>query len=67
MGFAALLAEVVSFGGDADTIASITGQIAGTLMGRGGLPKDLNGRLPDLQELESRESQFAATVSQLLT
>lgn len=65
MGFAALLAEVVSFGGDADTVASITGQIAGTLMGRAGLPKDLIGRLPDLQELENRASQFAETVNQL--
>lgn len=65
MGFAALLTEIISCGGDTDTIASLAGQIAGTLIGQAGLPQDLIARLPDLIMLEGIAKQFAETAGQL--
>lgn len=47
LGFASMLEELIACGGDADTNASIAGQIAGTLIGESGLPKRLLDRLPD--------------------
>ena len=42
------LAQAVSIGGDTDTIASIAGQLAGTFLGRDGVPRvlfsDIQGR-----------------------
>jgi ADP-ribosyl-[dinitrogen reductase] hydrolase len=48
LGMEALLYEVVAVGGDADTIASIVGQVAGTYTGREGIPDRLIDGLPDL-------------------
>jgi ADP-ribosyl-[dinitrogen reductase] hydrolase len=64
MGLSAMIIEVISVGGDADTIASITGQIAGAFIGRGALPKELVARLPDLPGLERTAKKFAEVVNQ---
>jgi ADP-ribosylglycohydrolase len=45
-GFLHVLREVIEAGGDTDTIASITGQIAGAWLGLSGLPGELVERLP---------------------
>src|SRR5439155_10796326 len=48
LGFKALMEELISIGGDTDTIASIAGQVAGTLLGREALPEPLLRRVPRL-------------------
>ena len=47
LGFAQMLHELISAGGDTDTIASMAGHIAGALLGQQGLPSDLLARLPE--------------------
>lgn len=63
-GLSDLLIEVVSLGGDADTIASITGQIAGAFIGQAALPQELVARLPNLPMIERIARQFAEAVNQ---
>jgi ADP-ribosylglycohydrolase len=57
-----MLQEVVSTGGDADTNASIAGQIAGARLGIDGLPRELINKLPDLAMILEIGSQFASYV-----
>ncbi len=52
-GFVQMLRELISAGGDTDTIASMAGQIAGTLLGQSGLPSDLIARLPEQEFIVS--------------
>ena len=47
--------ELILAGGDTDTIASITGQITGAIIGQDGLPEEWKAKLPD------REMIFSAS------
>lgn len=60
LGFVAMLHELIATGGDTDTIASMAGQIAGTLLGQQGLPADLIARLPEREFLVSIASLFTS-------
>ena len=57
--FDLLLRNVIEAGGDTDTIASMTGQIAGAWLGA---PRNLSGSLPNADEIESTVNEFAATI-----
>ncbi|HYV39897.1 MAG TPA: ADP-ribosylglycohydrolase family protein [Gemmataceae bacterium] len=46
LGFVGMLEQVIAAGGDTDTNASIAGQVAGTALGFGQLPRELVTRLP---------------------
>lgn len=59
LGFKTMLTELISCGGDTDTIASIAGQIAGAFLGERNLPSDLIDRLPEKQMLLLIGNQFA--------
>ena len=60
--FEALLRNVIEAGGDTDTIASMTGQIAGAWLGAAGISQSLIGSLPYADEIERVANEFAATV-----
>lgn len=62
-GFRATLEELVLCGGDTDTVASMAGQVAGTLLGFAALPKVLLDRLEDRQQVVDLAESFAAVVS----
>jgi ADP-ribosyl-[dinitrogen reductase] hydrolase len=62
-GFAPMLDELVACGGDADTVASIAGQVAGALLGEGALPMALLERLVGASSLRGRVASFAAFVA----
>jgi ADP-ribosylglycohydrolase len=62
IGFAELLRGLIRVGGDTDTIASITGQIAGTYLGLRGLPIEMLVKLPERSLIESIALQFAEKV-----
>ena len=47
VGFESTLEELVRCGGDTDTVASLTGQVAGAFLGAAALPADLMARLVD--------------------
>lgn len=59
LGFKAMLTELISCGGDTDTIASMAGQITGTLLGESGLPAEFLARLPESEMVSSVSRQFA--------
>ena len=58
----AVLRNVIEAGGDTDTIASMTGQIAGTWIGGSQIPSELIELLPDLSNIERIADEFATTV-----
>lgn len=58
-----LLRNVIEAGGDTDTIASMTGQVAGTWLGASKLAHDLLKRLPNATQIENTVDAFAATVT----
>lgn len=60
LGFATMLHELIAAGGDTDTIASMAGQIAGTLLGQQGLPSEWLARLPEREIITSTASSLAA-------
>jgi ADP-ribosylglycohydrolase len=62
-GFIGVLKELVSAGGDTDTIASIAGQIMGTYLGQSQLLQELVSLLPNLDEITGIIDRFAATVA----
>ncbi|MDX2043206.1 MAG: ADP-ribosylglycohydrolase family protein [Acidobacteriota bacterium] len=62
LGFQAMLAELIACGGDTDTIASIAGQVAGTLIGSSQLPASMVFRLPERELIETVASKFAKAV-----
>jgi len=60
--FDVLLRKVIEAGGDTDTIASMTGQIAGAWLGVSGISRKLIESLPHADEIERVVNEFAATV-----
>ena len=61
--FRTLLIELIACGGDTDTNASIAGQVAGALIGRARLPKDLIARTPDRPLVEAVANAFAESLN----
>jgi ADP-ribosylglycohydrolase len=49
--FPEVVTEAIAAGGDTDTIASMTGQIAGTWVGLRGISPELVERLPSREDL----------------
>jgi ADP-ribosyl-[dinitrogen reductase] hydrolase len=62
LGFEAMLRELVGVGGDADTLASMAGQIAGTLLGQAGLPAAWLARLPERARIEQTATALARSL-----
>jgi ADP-ribosyl-[dinitrogen reductase] hydrolase len=62
LGFAKLMEELILAGGDTDTIASITGQITGTIIGQEGLPEEWKAKLPDREMIFGIAGEFASIV-----
>jgi len=58
----AVLARTISLGGDIDTIASIAGQLAGTVAGSNGVPHELVADIDGSDELFSIADAFAEFV-----
>jgi ADP-ribosylglycohydrolase len=63
LGFQSMLEELISAGGDTDTIASIAGQIAGALRGRSGIPEALMNRLPRFDEIAETVQRFSNVIA----
>ena len=57
-----VLRSAIEAGGDTDTIASMTGQIAGACLGVSGIPRELIDRLPNASYVEQVADQFADTI-----
>jgi ADP-ribosylglycohydrolase len=62
LGFKGLIEEIVLTGGDTDTIASISGQIVGTLIGFQAIPQDIVALLPDQSLIERVAAMFSQSV-----
>ena len=62
VGFEDLMRELISAGGDTDTIASIAGQVGGTFLGRKQLPPHLVTRLDEFDFIEDVANRFAQNV-----
>ena len=60
--FDVLLRNVIEAGGDTDTIASMTGQLAGAWSGASNIPQNLIKLLPQGDEIERVVNEFAARV-----
>lgn len=52
IGIERVFEQLIEIGGDTDTNASIAGQIAGTLIGRKGIPKNLMNKLTELDKFD---------------
>ncbi|WP_339912101.1 ADP-ribosylglycohydrolase family protein [Symmachiella dynata] len=63
LSFMDVLHEAVSAGGDTGTIASISGQIAGTFVGVAGLPTSAIGQLAPIDDLAVITARFASAVA----
>lgn len=63
LGFEKMMKELIAVGGDTDTIASIAGQVAGTLIGKQVLPEEMMACLPERLLIESIVNQFAEIVA----
>jgi ADP-ribosylglycohydrolase len=59
-----VLARTISIGGDTDTIASITGQIAGAVVGLEGVPQGLLADVDGAQEVRAIANAFANFVEE---
>lgn len=62
LGFRGVLEQLISAGGDTDTIASMAGQIAGTVVGYEALPLEMRTRLPHQDGVSDIADQFARIV-----
>jgi ADP-ribosylglycohydrolase len=58
-----LLRRVIEAGGDTDTIASMTGQIAGAWLGASRIPREMIELLPNAPEIERFANEFASTLT----
>ena len=65
LGFKDLMESIAKAGGDTDSIASMAGQVCGTLLGQKGLPPNMIGRLPGKEGIVSIAEAFANTVMEL--
>ena len=63
LGFESLMYELIGVGGDTDTIASITGQIAGTFLGAEQLPHQLIAQLHESTFIGNVARRFAETIA----
>lgn len=54
-----VLAQAIEAGGDADTIASITGQVAGCVAGDGAVPRERFAPIDGIEEVAGVVEQFA--------
>ena len=63
VGFQEMLEQIIAAGGDTDTIASMAGQIAGTLLGYEALPSWMLERLPDRETIYSIAWKYSEIVS----
>jgi ADP-ribosyl-[dinitrogen reductase] hydrolase len=59
--FGVLIRGVIEAGGDTDTIASITGQIAGAWLGASQIPREMIELLPNAPDIERIADEFANT------
>lgn len=59
IGFEAMLRELISVGGDTDTIASVAGQIAGAKLGYLELPQAMIERLPQRELIQQTAERLA--------
>jgi ADP-ribosyl-[dinitrogen reductase] hydrolase len=57
-----VLRGTIEAGGDTDTIASMTGQLAGVWIGASQIPREMIELLPEASLLERTAEEFAATV-----
>jgi ADP-ribosylglycohydrolase len=57
-----VLRNAISAGGDTDTIASMTGQIAGAWLGVSGIPRGMIEMLPNTTYIERVADEFAMTL-----
>ncbi len=57
-----VLRNAIEAGGDTDTIASMTGQIAGSWLGVSGIPRELIESLPSVAYIERVADEFASTL-----
>lgn len=62
LGFGDMLEQIIAVGGDTDTNASLAGQVAGTALGLGGLPKDFVERLPQAELVLGIARAFAERI-----
>jgi ADP-ribosylglycohydrolase len=60
--FETVLLDLVACGGDADTIASIAGQVMGARIGLGGLPEKMVARTPERGLIETIAGEFAESL-----
>jgi ADP-ribosyl-[dinitrogen reductase] hydrolase len=63
LGFEGMMRELICAGGDTDTTASISGQVAGTFLGRRALPRHLVMQLEQSSFIEGLAHQFARKVA----
>ncbi len=63
LGFAPMLCELIVTGGNTDTIASMAGQIAGTLLGQQRLPHEWLARLPEQEFITSTTNSLATFIA----
>jgi ADP-ribosyl-[dinitrogen reductase] hydrolase len=62
-GFQPMMEQVISVGGDSDTIASMAGQIVGTLLGYDALPPAMLERLPERASIAAVADDFRRAAS----
>lgn len=60
-GFTEMIGQIIAWGGDTDSIASMAGQIAGARLGLSRLPSSLLERLPEKDLVERIARDFART------
>jgi ADP-ribosylglycohydrolase len=63
LGFLPVLEELVTIGGDTDTIASMAGQIMGCVVGRAGISEDQLGELPCYDHIVEVAWRFADAIT----
>lgn len=62
IGFQEMLNQVISVGGDTDSIASISCQLAGAAIGLSSLPFELVGRIPEFEVVKGIAMRFASAI-----
>ncbi|MHB9080159.1 MAG: ADP-ribosylglycohydrolase family protein [Pirellulaceae bacterium] len=65
LGVTRVIQSAVECGGDADTIASMAGQIIGAAAGQAAIPRELVASLPDLESIMATAQAFADFVDSM--